>query len=190
MFASKILAAPVLQCQIMNRLAQSAHNWHTKRTKARKQLLDYIENQAKKSEFVGWLNSQYDSGFTEKADWSDLKDWVLNTDQVKAADLHEYAASLNQERDLEDLLATTEAETRKAAQVAGKLTYLSAFKKFAVAIGGAVILEGLLLATGGLVVLLEATSITVLANEPIAFGVSLILLGAVNFVAGILLATR
>ncbi|MFW6143933.1 MAG: hypothetical protein ACOC4Z_03390 [Patescibacteria group bacterium] len=161
----------------------------------REKILEFIENNAKKNEFIAWLNAQHDVGFSEDSSWQEIRSKLLDPQQeasekVKTPDLQIYAASLTSEQDIKDLLQNVEEETKEAKQTAHKLTYLSQFKKFAVGIGGAVFLEGiaLLILAGGLIVGFITLGIPSQGMDIYA-GIIAAILGIINAVAGLLLAT-
>lgn len=162
----------------------------------RETILEYIENNSTKSELIHWLNSQHDVAFSEDSSWQDIQSRLLDPEQkpaqeVSTSNLQVYAASLSSEEDIKNLLQNVEEETKKAKQTAHKLTYLSQFKKFAVSLGGAVFLEGLifLIFAFGLSLNLISFS-TPIGGLDLYTGIIAGILGITNTIAGLLLATR
>jgi len=175
---------------------KDSQNNKKKPSEKREKILEYIENNAKKSDFTAWLNTQHDVGFSEDSTWQDIRSKLLDpqqdaSEEVGTSNLQVYAASLTSEKDIKDILQNVEKETKEAKQTAHKLTYLSKFKKFAVSLGGAVFLEGiaLLVLAGGLFV-----GFVTLSTGPkglnLYAGIIAAILGVINTVAGLLLATR
>lgn len=153
----------------------------------RETLLEHIENNASKSEFVTWLNNQHGGAYSENADWSEIKKAVLAS-KVSSRELHAYAESLSSDTDIKKLLKDVETQTSEAQVVADKLSLLSTLKKFAVATGGACLLSGvLLLAVAGsfwlgIIEFQELESLYLVAVS--------LLLGLLQLLAGILLVTE
>lgn len=124
--------------------ANSSPKPSTARSVNREILLEHIENNASKSEFVIWLNNQHGGAYSESADWSAIKKSVLSSDLAES-ELRSYADSLSSDTDIKKLLKDVQAQTSEAQVVADKLSLLSTLKKFAVATGGACLLSGVLL---------------------------------------------
>ncbi len=156
----------------------------------RKKILEFIENNAKKSDFINWLNTQHDVIFSEKEDWQDIKEGVLTNKEVKTSSLQIYAASLSSDEDIKKLLQNVEQETKKAKQVVTKLSYLSGLRKFSIMIGGALILEGLVFFILGAGFFFQVINFGVPENLNIYISAISSLLGLLNIIAGLLLATR
>jgi len=156
----------------------------------RKKILDFIENNAKKSEFINWLNTQHSVVFSEKSDWEDIKKEIYNKKEVATTNLQIYAASLSSEEDIKKLLQDVEEETQKAKQVVTKLSYLSGFKKFSIMMGGALILEGLVFFVFGVGFFLQIVDFGFTENLNLYTAAIVSLLGLLNITAGLLLATR
>jgi len=161
-----------------------------KRDTKRIKVLEFIENNAKKSSFVNWLNTQYDVAFSEKSDWDELKDTLLEKEKkkVKTKDLQLYASSLSSE-DLKNLLEDVEEETKKAKHVASKLFYLSRFKKFSIAIGGAVLLEGLIFLALGIALFLKILGVDMPEGIRLSIFILALILGTTNLIGGLLLSS-
>jgi lipoprotein NlpI len=162
----------------------------SKRDTKRIKVLEFIENNAKKSSFVNWLNTQYDVAFSEKSDWDELKDTLLEKEKkkVKTKDLQLYASSLSSE-DLKNLLEDVEEETKKAKHVASKLFYLSRFKKFSIAIGGAVLLEGLIFLALGIALFLKILGVDMPEGIRLSIFILALILGTTNLIGGLLLSS-
>ena len=153
----------------------------------RQKLLEHIENNASKNEFVIWLNNQHGGAYSESADWSAIKGDVTASN-VSTKELHAYAESLSSDTDIKKLLKDVEEQTSEAQVVADKLSLLSTLKKFAVATGGACLLSGILL-----LALAASFWFDVLELQDIEsmylVGVSL-LLGTLQIMAGLLLVSE
>lgn len=161
----------------------------------RDKIMEFIENNAKKSDFIAWLNTQHDVGFSEDSNWQKIRNKLLDeqqeaSEEVGTSNLQVYAASLTSEKDIKDLLQNVEEETKEAKQTAHKLNYISKFKKFGVSIGGAVFLEGiaLLVLAGGLFLGLVSLGIEIEGID-LYTGIIAVILGVINSIAGLLLAT-
>lgn len=157
----------------------------------RKKILDFIENNAKKTNFVNWLNTQHDVAFSEKNDWEHITDRLLHEDSksVPTSALQTFAASLSSEEDVKKLLQDVEEETKKAQEVVHRLSYLSKFKRFTISVGGMILSEGvifLLLSTG---IFFNQINVGTGTTE-LYVGVIALVLGIVNVIAGLLLSSR
>lgn len=161
----------------------------------REKILEFIENNAKKTDFIAWLNTQHDVAFSEDSNWQKIRSKLLDkqqqaSEEVGTSNLQVYAASLTSEKDIKDLLTNVKEETKEAKQTAHKLNYISKFKKFAVSIGGAVFLEGvaLLVLAGGIFLGFITLGIEIDGLE-LYTGIITAILGVLNTIAGLLLAT-
>jgi hypothetical protein len=161
-----------------------------KKDTKRIRVIEFIENNAKKSSFINWLNTQYDVAFSEKSDWDELKDVLLEKEKkrVKTKDLQLYAGSLSSE-DLKSLLGDVEEETKKAKHVASKLFYLSRFKKFSIAIGGAILLEGLIFLALGVALFFKMLGVDMPEGIRLSIFILALILGVTNLIAGLLLSS-
>ncbi len=161
-----------------------------KKNTKRIRVLEFIENNAKKNSFINWLNTQYDVAFSEKSDWEELKDALLEKEnkKIKTNDLQLYASSLNSE-DLKCLLEDIEKETKKAKHVASKLFFLSKFKKFSIAMGGAILLEGLIFLAIGIALFLKILGIDMPEGIRLSIFILSLILGTTNLIAGLLLSS-
>ena len=160
---------------------------HANTTKERTKLLEYIENNASKSDFVVWLNNQHGGAYSEVADWTKIKAAVMK-DGVPAPELRTYAASLSSDADIKKLLKDVEAQTSEAQLAADKLSLLSTLKKFAVATGGACLLSGVILVGFAVLLLLNIVVMDDL-NRIYLIGAGL-LVGFLQIVAGLLLVSE
>lgn len=153
----------------------------------REKLLENIENNASKGDFVGWLNNQHGGAYSDSADWSNIKKAVLGSN-VSASELQSYAASLSSDADVKKLLRDVEKQTSEAQVVADKLSLLSTLKKFAVATGGACLLSAIILI--GIAAGIWFDTITIGEIERYYLTAAALLLGVLQFFAGILLVTE
>jgi hypothetical protein len=156
-------------------------------THNRETLLEHIENNASKSEFVTWLNNQHGGAYSDSTDWVDIKKAVLAS-KLPQAELRSYADSLSSGSDIKKLLKDVESQTSEAQVVADKLSLLSTLKKFAVATGGACLLSGVLLLAFALSVWMEL--VTFAGIENIYLVAVSTLIGLLQLLAGILLVTE
>lgn len=153
----------------------------------RETLLEHIENNTSKSEFVTWLNNQHGGAYSAAADWVDIKKAVLAS-KLPQAELRAYADSLSSGSDIKKLLKDVETQTSEAQVVADKLSLLSNLKKFAVATGGACLLSGVLLLAFALSAWVELVSFAGVEN--IYLVAISTLLGLLQLLAGILLVSE
>ncbi len=153
----------------------------------REKLLEHIENNASKSDFVSWLNNQHGGAYSDSSDWSAIKKSILGS-KMSSGELHSYAASLSSEADIKKLLKDVETQTSEAQVVADKLSLLSTLKKFAVATGGACLLSGVLLLSAAAAFWLGILTFNEIESVYL-IGVSL-LIGLLQLLAGILLVTE
>jgi len=160
----------------------------SKKTKEEK-VLSFIENNAPKDEFIGWLNTQYDVAFTDEDSWEDIKKELLNNHDIGASKLQMYAASLNNEQDIKKILQNVEEETERAKTIANKLFYLSKFKKFSISLGGIITLQGLLLIIFGVSLLFQILNFNLSSNLNLFYSIISVLLGIINLISGLLLST-
>ncbi len=156
-------------------------------THNRETLLEHIENNASKGEFVTWLNNQHGGAYSATTDWVDIKKSVLAS-KLPQAELRSYADSLSSDSDIKKLLKDVENQTSEAQVVADKLSLLSTLKKFAVATGGACLLSGVLLIAFSVSVWFDVVSLPDV--EGIYIVVISMLLGFLQLLAGILLVTE
>lgn len=157
----------------------------------KEKLLNFIESNAKKNEFINWLNTQNDVAFTSEQSWDDIKKELSDLDEISAQKLRMFGASLSSEEDVEKLLEDVEQKTKEAEKVAKKLSYLSSFKKFSISIGGAIILEGLIFITVGVVLVFNLTDLVQFQNDlGLYIGIISSLFGLINLLGGLLLATK
>lgn len=155
----------------------------------KRRILQFIENNASKTEFINWLNTQHNIVFSEKTSWKDIKDKLLEQGKIKTGDLELYAASLSGDEDLKNLLQNVEEETQKAKKVARKLSYLSTFKKFSISIGGIIILEGIVFLLFGLGEVLQIIDLPIPGDLTIYLTGASFLFGVINIIGGILLSS-
>lgn len=160
-----------------------------KQTKKEK-ILDFIEDNAPKDEFVEWLNTQSDSAFSTNSGWQEIKNSLLEDGDVSASELQMYAASLNADQDLKSILRNVQQETEKARTTASKLQYLSRFKKFSISLGGVITLQGLVLIVFGIILLFQLIQLGLPRDLSLFYSIISILLGIVNLISGLLLSTR
>lgn len=176
---------------IKNKSAKKSASAKAKSTSVRSSdreiLLEHIENNASKSEFVIWLNNQHGGAYSESSDWSTIKKSVLSSD-LAVSELHSYADSLSSDTDIKKLLKDVQTQTSEAQVVADKLSLLSTLKKFAVATGGACLLSGVLLLAVALSFWVGVISFQDVESLHL-IGISL-LLGFLQLMAGILLVTE
>ncbi len=156
----------------------------------RKKILEFIENNAKKSDFINWLNTQHDLTFSEKEDWEDIKNRIIKEKKIRNKSLQIYAASLSSDEDIKKLIKDVEQETKKAKQVVTKLSYLSGFRKFSITAGGALILEGLVFFILGAGFFFGVLEFNISETLNIYIAVVSSILGLLNITGGLLLATR
>ena len=155
----------------------------------KEKILDFIEDNAPKDEFVEWLNTKTDSAFSTNNGWEEIKEEVLDDKKVAASKLQMYAASLNSEKDLKSILKNVEEETEKARTVTNKLQYLSKFKKFSISLGGIITLQGLVLIVFGIILLFQLIQLNLPQDLSLFISIISILLGIVNLISGLLLST-
>ncbi|HET8574611.1 MAG TPA: hypothetical protein VFM02_00360 [Candidatus Paceibacterota bacterium] len=153
-------------------------------------LLSFIENNVSKENFIAWLNTQENKSYSDEDTWERIKTELTGGEGVDLNDLRTYAKSLGSEQDVENLLREVRKSTQHAERTVERLSYLSYFKKFSVAVGGATIFVGLLflLLSGSLAFHLLGNTL----SSDIRVGtlsVS-IFVGLLNILAGLLLATR
>lgn len=155
----------------------------------KEKILDFIEDNAPKDEFVEWLNTQFDVAFSTNHDWGEIKEEILDNKEVSSSQLQMYAASLNNEKDLKNILTNVEKETEKARNVANKLQYLSKFKKFSISLGGIITLQGLVLIVFGIILITHLIDLGLPQDLSLFTSIISILLGLVNLISGLLLST-
>lgn len=153
-------------------------------------LLTFIENNTSKENFIAWLNTQQDRTFSEEDTWEHLKTELSGEDGVALSELKTYAKSLGEEQDVEHLLRTVKETTQEAEKTAERLNYLTTFKKFSVAIGGATIFSGILLFTVAGLLFFGVIGTILQENVEQLVVNFMIIVGLLNILAGILLATR
>lgn len=111
----------------------------------RSHVLEFIQNKAAKSDFIKWLNANYQQQFAEDTDWDTLVAKVRSNDAVHTSSLHNYASTLTDEEDVTKLLKDIEKETTKAEEVVSELYDAANVKKLQPIVGGACLLGGLIL---------------------------------------------
>ncbi|MEF8846835.1 MAG: hypothetical protein V5A57_00125 [Candidatus Paceibacterota bacterium] len=159
-----------------------------KETKKQK-ILDFIEDNAPKDEFIEWLNTQFDVAFSGNHGWEEVKEEVLDNKKISSSKLQMYAASLNSEQDLKSILKNVEQETEKARTMANKLQYLSKFKKFSISLGGIITLQGLVLIVFGFILLTQLIQLNLPQDLSLFTSIVSIILGIINLISGLLLST-
>jgi len=157
----------------------------------RKKILDFIENNSKKTKFINWLNTQYDVAFSGKSDWKEITDRLLHEEykSVSNSALQTFAASLSSDEDIKKLLQDVEEETKKAQEVVHRLSYLSKFKRFTISVGGAIFSEGIIFLLFSAGIFLNQVDLGSGSTE-MYIGVIALVLGAVNVIGGLLLSSR
>lgn len=160
------------------------------RKKEMKKILDFIENHTPKSDFIKWLNTHHKQSFSDSDSWDDIKDVLLYEQKdINLVDLRLYASSLASEKDVETLLQEVKETTENAQETAQKLFYLSTFKKFSIAIGGACMAIGVFFLVGSGLLLLEPFSLGMAFKFRMFIAVTCGLIGFLNLVAGLLLVS-
>lgn len=152
-------------------------------------ILSFIEDNAPKDKFIEWLNTQFDVAFSDNNSWEEIKQSLLDNNDVGANKLQMYAASLTSEQDIRNILENVERETEKARTMASKLQYLSKFKKFSISLGGVITLQGLVLIVFGIILLFQIVQLGLSRDLSLFYSIFSILLGIVNLVSGLLLST-
>lgn len=152
-------------------------------------ILSFIEDNAPKDKFIEWLNTQFDVAFSDNNSWEEIKQSLLDNNDVGANKLQMYAASLTSEQDIRNILENVERETEKARTMASKLQYLSKFKKFSISLGGIITLQGLVLIVFGIILLFQIVQLGLSRDLSLFYSILSILLGIVNLVSGLLLST-
>lgn len=155
----------------------------------KEKILDFIEDNAAKDEFIEWLNTQFDVAFSTNSSWEEIKESLMENGKVASNKLQMYAASLNSEQDIRNILKNVERETEKARTVASKLQYLSKFKKFSISLGGIITLQGLILIAFGIILLFQLIQLNLPQDLSLFTSIISILLGIVNLISGLLLST-
>ncbi len=160
-----------------------------KKESKKEKILDFIEDNAAKDDFVEWLNTQFDVAFSTDNGWEEIKESLMENRKVAANKLQMYAASLNSEQDIRNILKNVEQETEKAKNVASQLQYLSRFKKFSISLGGIITLQGLILIAFGLVLLFQVVQLGLPRDWSLFVSILSVILGLVNLISGLLLST-
>jgi len=155
----------------------------------KEKILDFIEDNAAKDNFIEWLNTQFDVAFSTNSSWEEIEEELLDDGKVSSSKLQMYAASLNKEQDLRKILKNVEEETEKAKTVASKLQYLTKFKKFSISLGGIITLQGLILIAFGIILLFQLVQLNLPQDWSLFTSIISILLGIVNLISGLLLST-
>ena len=111
----------------------------------KKRILDFIENNSAKADFLHWiLNNTEEFAFSEEDNWKDIKKGVLESRKLSYSLLRDYAVTLEDGKAMEEVLGQIIEETEDAEKTVHRLNFLSRFKKFSVAIGGVVLFLGLI----------------------------------------------
>jgi hypothetical protein len=111
----------------------------------KKKLLDFIENNTSKNEFIHWvLNNNGEIAFSEEDSWQIIKKEIFENVHISVADLRAYSVTLKDEQAREEALEKVVERTEEATDVAKELAALGHFKKISIAIGGALFLLGIL----------------------------------------------
>jgi len=122
-------------------LTQRQHH----KQRERVHVLDFIQNNAAKSDFIHWLNANYQQQFAEDADWVALIMKVKANDSIRTNSLHSYASTLTGSEDVTKLLKDVEKETTKAEAVVSDLYDTANIRKLQPIVGGACLLGGFIL---------------------------------------------
>lgn len=122
-------------------LTQRQHH----KQRERVHVLDFIQNNSAKSDFINWLNANYQQQFAEDTDWDTLIRKVRVNDSVHTASLHNYASTLTDSEDVTKLLKDIEKETVKAETVVSELYDAANIRKLQPVVGGACLLGGFIL---------------------------------------------
>jgi len=156
----------------------------------RDKVLEFIQNNAAKSDFTSWLNANYEQQFKEDSDWEQIIKQVKANDAVHLNSLHNYAHTLTDEEDVNKLLKDVEKETTKAEEMVSELYDAANAKRLQPIVGGACVLGGFLLliiAFGLLTGFLQLNIPSSLVNYIVTLSA---LYGGLMLFAGILLVSR
>ncbi len=153
-------------------------------------LLSYIENNTAKENFIAWLNTQQGKTYSEEDTWEHIKAELQSAGAIKFKDLQTYAKTLGSEQDVENLLKQVKKTTDHAERTVERLSYLSDFKKFSVAIGGAVFFVGVLVFLFGVSLFFHFIGKGLNVDLITGTGSFSIFIGILDILAGLLLATR
>lgn len=108
-------------------------------------VLEFIENNGTKSEFLHWIiNNNGDIAFSEKDSWETIKGKLCQDKKVTYENLRAYSASLKKKDDIKDGLEEVVETTEKAEETVKKLNFINNFRKFSIAVGGTIFFLGLL----------------------------------------------
>lgn len=156
----------------------------------RAQILEFVQNNAAKKDFIAWLNANYGQQFPEDASWDKVIKEAKSNSEIHNNSLHNYASTLTNEEDVTKLLKDVEKETTKAEETVSELYDSANSKRLQPVIGGASLLGGflLLIAAAGLM-----TGITELGLQPgmSGFLASISMLyGVLNVFSGLLLVLK
>lgn len=153
-------------------------------------LLSFIENNASKENFIAWLNTQEEQSYSDEDTWERIKAELTGSDEVSIASLRTYAKSLTSEQDVEHLLKDVKETTQEAERTAERLSYLTYFKKFSVAVGGASIASGLFFFILAIALAFQFVGGSLSEEIRGVAASAAIFMGVLNVLAGLLLATR
>lgn len=125
---------------ILKKLFGESKPQRTKKTR----ILEFIENNSSKSDFLHYLlNNTKGMAFSEEDSWTKIKSQIEQSSDISYAMLRNYAINLKKGKITEEALSRVIQEAEEAEQAARRLTFLGRFKKFSIAIGGALLFLGI-----------------------------------------------
>lgn len=168
--------------------------WRKRKIEQRRErklkILDFIENNSSKSDFIHWLlNNTEGLAFSEEDSWPKIKREISENSDISYALLRGYAITLKKEKITEEALEEMIEETEEAEEVARKLTFLGRFKKFSIGIGGALLFLGVIKIIGAVILVLESSALFPAVSLNLKFALASLIgvAGIIEFLGGIFL---